>query len=156
MTKSQNGNSMVTKFITTRKRSMRQDNRFYFHKHLSVHRGCIPACNGQGVYTPLDTPPRQTPPWIHTPTGYTPPGYTHPQAYPPRQTPRQTPPCMTIEMGGTHTTGMHSCCLSDNRCIISGSNRKCISITLYICDGIYCHWFHWVDIYPYAVRNFLF
>ena len=56
----------------------------------SVHRGCVPVCNGQGgVHPQADTPqtdtPRQTPPWTDTPTE------------------------MATEVGGTHPTGMHSC-----------------------------------------------
>ena len=57
----------------------------------SVHRGCVPVCNGQGGvhppgrHPPDRHPPRQTPPWTDTPTE------------------------MATEVAGTHPTGMHSC-----------------------------------------------
>ena len=52
--------------------------------------GCLPLGPG-GVHPPGQTPPRQTPPWADTHLG------------------RHPPVEMTIEAGGTHPTGMHSC-----------------------------------------------
>ena len=69
----------------------------------SVHNGeCIPACNGQGMFTPGQTSAlgrhpswADTPPWSDTPRPDTPPG-------------RHPPPFgMATDAGGTHPTGMH-------------------------------------------------
>ena len=57
--------------FTARKRSLGQGNVFTPVCH-SVHRGCIPACNGRGCTPPGQTPPRQTSP-RQTPLRQTPP-----------------------------------------------------------------------------------
>ena len=75
--------------FTARKRSLWQGN-IFTGVCLFTWEECIPACNGQGWTPPRDTHPGQTTP--DTPLG------RHP-----------TPPEMTIEAGGTHPTGMHSC-----------------------------------------------
>ena len=60
------------------------------------------------VHPPADTPRTDTP------SGQTPPGQTPPQAHTSLDRHnRQTPPRIevTIEAGGTHPTGIHSCLL---------------------------------------------
>ena len=75
---------------------------------------CVPVSNEQGVYTPW-TPPVRHPP------GKTPPGHAHTYIYTSGHTPQidTAPREMTIEAGGTHPTGMHSCYIINLAIIIS-------------------------------------
>ena len=74
---------------------------------LGPGHGCLPL--GAWGYTPGDTPSGHThAPWTHTHTPWTHTyspldTHTHPGHPPPRT--------LAIEAGGTHPTGLHSCCL---------------------------------------------
>ena len=121
--------------ITARKRSLGKV--MFLHLSVILFTGwgvCIPACNGAN--TPwADTPPwadsptgrhprgRQTPPDRHptpldrSPWADNPPGQTTPLG---RHTPRRTQPTPdTIgygqQVGGTHSTGMHTCYFNNFR-----------------------------------------
>ena len=91
----------------------------------SVHAG-IPPLPTQTRHPPEQTPLEQTPPLKQTPLDQAPPRpctsqSRHPlwdQAYPPEQTPPQSRPPWTrqtaaysLQVAGTHPTGMHSCFL---------------------------------------------
>ena len=65
----------------------------------SVHRGCIPACNGQGVYPSMQ--------WGMSAFGS---GGVHSLGRHLSIPSRRPPPETATEAGGTHPTGMHSCC----------------------------------------------
>ena len=77
----------------------------------SWSRGCLPLDPG-GIQPPGQTPPghthTHTHTWTHTTLGHNPPPGRHHPGHTPLWA-NTTPVEMTIEAGGTHPTGMHSC-----------------------------------------------